>query len=123
VAAPVSYGPVTAGSTIATQDGTWNNTPTSYTYQLQKETVAGNGTYANVAAQTAATYVTVTADVGYSFRWTVTATNAYGSTNATSSVIGPITADIPPQPPEPPGRTLSLTALSANTLTLDPLDE
>jgi hypothetical protein len=121
--APVSYGPVTAGSTIATQDGTWNNTPTSFTYQLRKETVAGNGTYANVVGTDRASYVTVTADVGYSFEWTVTAVNAYGSTAATSTVIGPITAAVIPDPPDVPGRTLSLTALSANTLTLDPLDE
>jgi hypothetical protein len=123
VLAPVAFGPVTVGSTLATTDGTWNNTPTSYTYQMKRETAAGNGTYADVVGQTASSYVTVTADVGYSFEWVVTAVNAYGSASSTSSAIGPVEAAVVPTPPDVPGRTLSLEPLTPDTLTLTDLDD
>ena len=64
---------------LTTTDGTWTGTPTSFTYQW-KRGVTNIGTNAN-------TYTLVSADAGTNITCVVTATNATGSTPATSNII------------------------------------
>ena len=66
---------------ITTTDGTWTGSPTSYSYQW-KRGATNIGTNAN-------TYTLVSADAGLNITCVVTATNAIGSTNATSNVFVP----------------------------------
>ena len=79
-AAPVASGTATVGNTLSVTNGTWLNTPTSYTYQWKRDTVA-------IESATNATYVLVEDDAGTSITCTVTAINAAGSTAATSNAL------------------------------------
>lgn len=74
---PVVSGAAELGSTLTTTDGTWSGAPT-YTYQWKRGGVSIGGATAN-------TYVLVLADLGTTITAEVTATNAGGSTAATSA--------------------------------------
>ena len=76
---PEITGGDTIGSLLTTDDGTWTGSPTSYAYQW-KRGATNIGTNAN-------TYTLVTADAGTNITCVVTATNAIGSTNATSGIF------------------------------------
>jgi len=78
-ALPGITGGDTIGSVLTTTNGTWTNSPTSYAYQW-KRGATNIGTNAN-------TYTLVTADAGTNITCVVTATNAIGSTNATSGIF------------------------------------
>lgn len=99
-AAPVNTGTPSAGGItavgfgVSTSNGTWNNSPTSFTYQWQSD-VAGNGVFSNISAATSANYTCVSGDVGNKLRCVVTATNATGSASANSNAIGPVTLNPP----------------------------
>ena len=77
--APVISGTDTLGSVLTTTDGTWTNSPTSFAYQW-KRGATNIGTNAN-------TYTLVVADSSADITCEVTATNAGGSTPATSNII------------------------------------
>jgi hypothetical protein len=82
VSAPVVSGTASVGSVLTTTNGTWDNEPTSYTYQWKR-----NGS--DILSATANTYTVVAADVSQSITCTVTATNDAGSASATSNTITP----------------------------------
>jgi hypothetical protein len=82
VSAPVVSGIASVGSVLTTNNGTWDNEPTSYTYQWKR-----NGS--NILSATANTYTVVAADVSQSITCTVTAINDAGSASATSNTITP----------------------------------
>jgi len=77
--APVISGSTTLGSVLTTTNGTWTNSPTSYTYQW-KRGATNIGTNTN-------TYTLVAADSAAAITCVVTATNLVGSTPATSNTI------------------------------------
>jgi hypothetical protein len=79
-AAPAVIGTTTLGSTLTCSQGSWGNLPTSFTYQWLR-----NG--AAIAGQTTPTYTVAIADEGTSLSCTVTATDAAGSTAATSTAL------------------------------------
>lgn len=81
-AAPVITGTLVVGNTLSTTNGSWANTPTSFTYQWMRNGVA-------ISGATSSTYVVVSADVGSTTPITcvVTATNANGSGSATSNSL------------------------------------
>lgn len=75
-----------AGAGVASvTNGTWTQSPTSYTYQWLRNS-------APIFNATAASYTLAAADVGSNLSCIVTATNPDGSGNATSNAIGPVTA-------------------------------
>jgi hypothetical protein len=87
-AAPVVSAPglsVAGPNTATTTNGTWSNSPTSYTYQWLR---AG----APMFPSTGNTHTLVSADIGFLISCMVTARNAAGSATATSNSIGPVTA-------------------------------
>ena len=79
-ASPTITGTPTVGQTLTCSQGVWFNSPTSYTYQWKRD-----GTV--ISGATSATYVVVSADLGHALTCTVTATNAFGSTPATSNSV------------------------------------
>lgn len=85
LSAPLITGTTTEGQSLSGSQGTWSNTPTSYTYQWRR-----NGS--PISAATLQAYTLVLADVGATITYTVTATNAGGSTSATSAGVGPVAA-------------------------------
>lgn len=77
--APVVTGTTTLGSVLTTTNGTWTNSPSSFTYQW-KRGATNIGTNTN-------TYTLVAADSTAAITCVVTAINAAGSTPATSNII------------------------------------
>ena len=76
----VSGSPI-VGSTLTCTTGSWNGTPTiAYEYQWRRGSL-------DLGGQNAATYLTVTADLGASMTCRVTATNGVGTATALSNAI------------------------------------
>ena len=83
-AAPTLSGAAQEGQTITASNGGWNGVPTSFTYAWSRCDASG-GSCSTISTTTSAGYVAATADAGETLRVTVTATNAGGSTQATSA--------------------------------------
>jgi Carboxypeptidase regulatory-like domain len=79
-AAPTVSGTPRVGSMLSCSEGSWGNNPTSKTYQWLRNGVA-------IAGQTSALYTVQSADEGMGVSCQVTASNAAGSTAATSSAV------------------------------------
>jgi hypothetical protein len=79
------------GQTLTSTTGTWNNLPTTYTYQWLRAATSG-GTYSAISSATSSTYVLASADVGQFIRVAVTATNVGGSTTDTSTATTVVNA-------------------------------
>lgn len=84
---PIISGTPAVGQTLTAGNGTWTNSPTSYTYQWK-----ANGT--NISAATSSTYLLTSSEAGKVITVTVTATNASGSASATSSATSSVTATV-----------------------------
>lgn len=70
---------------ISCSTGAWSgSSPITYTYQWKRNGGA-------IGGATASDYTLVPADGGYSITCTVTATNSFGNSSATSASVGPIT--------------------------------
>lgn len=78
--APVVTGIAAVGQTLACDHGLWYGAPTGYAYQWLRDG-------ANIGGATSATYVVVSGDLTHAISCKVTATNANGSTPATSNAL------------------------------------
>ena len=78
--APQVTGTAVVGQTLNTTNGTWTNSPTSYTYQWYRGATL-------ISGATNSTYVLVSADAGQNIKCTVAATNTAGSASADSNVL------------------------------------
>jgi hypothetical protein len=88
-AVPVISGTAQQGQTLTTSNGSWTNSPTSYAYQWQDCTTTG---CTNIAGATSSSYTLQSSDVGDTIDAIVTATNAGGSSSATSGQTGTVTS-------------------------------
>ncbi len=79
-AAPTITGSTSVGSVLTCSQGSWTGNPASFAYRWLR-----NGSA--IAGQTASTYTVQSADLGTGISCEVTATNAAGSTGATSSTL------------------------------------
>jgi Right handed beta helix region len=117
-ALPAIAGSATQGKLLSAARGTWTGEPTSYTYQWQDCGLAGQGCV-NVSRATSSSYELATGDIGDTVRVIVTASNAGGSTSATSArtatVLALLTAPLNVLPP-----TVSGTAIEGETLSAGP---
>jgi hypothetical protein len=68
---------------LTASTGTWSNNPTSYTYQWQD--CSPSSSCSTISGATSSSYVLQSSDVGNTIDLVVTATNAGGSTSATSA--------------------------------------
>jgi hypothetical protein len=75
------------GSLELASNGTWTNSPTSFTRQWRSCNSLGESC-SNISGATGSTYTPVASDVGHTLRVQVTATNAGGSGVATSAATG-----------------------------------
>ncbi|MGN6797256.1 MAG: S8 family serine peptidase [Gaiellaceae bacterium] len=87
-ALPAISGTAQSGQTLSASAGTWQNSPTSYAYQWSR----CSASCAAISGATKTTYPVVDADVGAKLQVPVTATNAGGSTPATSSQTATVQA-------------------------------
>ena len=90
VVPPGVSGNATEGQELNAATGTWSGSPTSYAYQWQDCNAAGEGC-SSIGGATSANYRLAAVDVGHTVRVVVSASNAGGSTSASSAptaVIG-----------------------------------
>jgi hypothetical protein len=119
-AAPVNTSPPTisgtdrAGETLTAASGSWNNSPTSFSYRWQRCNSSGAGCD-NISGATNQTYQLQKSDTGRRVRVSVTAKNADGSANATSGPTGVIAQGLSPANSSLP--TISGTPKAGQTLT------
>jgi chitodextrinase len=99
---PVISGTAQEGQTLTATDGSWFGVPKLFGYQWLR---CAGATCSNVSGASTKTYALATADVGATMRVRVTATNAFGSTSATSAETAVVTAIAAPPPPPPPSPT------------------
>lgn len=92
---PSISGTTTQGQILTASVGTWSGSPTSYAYQWRRCDSSG-GSCSDISGATGSTYTLLSADVGSKLRAVVTATNAGGSTGATSAATS-VVATAPPQ--------------------------
>ena len=88
-ASPTISGAPKAGSALTANEGTWTNSPTSYTYQWQRCASDGRSC-GDISGATSKTYTPTTGDVGHALRVVVTAVNADGKASATSGATDPV---------------------------------
>lgn len=118
--APTITGTPAVGQTLTAQDGTWTNSPTSYSYQWMRCN-GGGKKCASISGATQKTYTLVSADAGATIKVQVTATNASGSSSATSAPTASVatgSSSAAPKNTTPP--TISGTPKVSQTLTADP---
>ena len=122
-AQPTISGTPAQGQTLTATAGTWDNSPTSYTYLWVRCPSSGgapdaaDGAPIGGAATTA--YVVSAADVGSRLRVRVTATNADGSATAASNATELVTAT-QPGPPNTQLPSISGQTVVGQTLTANP---
>lgn len=83
-------GTPTVGESVTVSAGTWDNSPTGYSFQKQLDGVNSGSAISD--ADGSISYTILDADVGKSLRFTVTATNASGSNATNSNAITPSAA-------------------------------
>ena len=116
-ALPSIGGVAQQGQTLIASAGNWSLSPTAYSYAWQRCDVSG-GSCAAIGGASSPTYQLATADIGHSLRVAVTATNAGGSTSATSAHTAVVLALIKPTNvtlPSISGAAQSGQTLSAST--------
>jgi hypothetical protein len=86
---PTISGTPKVGSTLTANEGTWANSPTSYTYQWQRCASDGRSC-GDITGATTKTYAPTTGDVGHALRVVVTAVNTDGRSSATSAPTTPV---------------------------------
>jgi hypothetical protein len=94
--APTITGSPAKDQTLTASDGTWTGTqPITYAYQWRRCNSGGTGC-ADVAGATAGTYVLTSADITYTLRVTVTASNSVGTASASSAQTAIVTGTSTP---------------------------
>jgi hypothetical protein len=91
---PSVGGSAVEGQTLSASTGTWTGSPTSYAYQWEDCDTAGESC-SNIGGATSATYKLASGDVGHTVRVVVTASNAGGSTPASSAAMA-VVVPLPP---------------------------
>ena len=90
--APAVSGTAQEGQTLSTSNGSWSgSTPLTYAYRWRRCDTSG-AACAEIANATSATYTATSADVGFTVRSVVTATNSAGSATAVSSPTATVSA-------------------------------
>jgi hypothetical protein len=112
--APTISGTAQVGNTLTGSSGTWTNNPTKYDVAWIRCDKAG-GFCAGISGANSNTYAVTSGDVGHTIRFRVTATNADGTTVATSGATVTVTA--PAKPANTSAPTVSGTPQEGKTLT------
>ncbi|MGO9901607.1 MAG: hypothetical protein ACLP0J_18415, partial [Solirubrobacteraceae bacterium] len=95
---PVISGTAGQGDTLSTTNGTWSNSPTGYTYKWSDCNSSG-ANCTSISGATSPSYTVGTSDVGSTILSSVTASNADGSTSASSAATDVIPSQPPPAAP------------------------
>jgi hypothetical protein len=112
-APPTISGTPQAGQTLTAANGTWSNSPTSFTYQWQRCNSAG-ASCTNIPGETGQTRIVANDDVGNRLRVVVTARNAVGSASANSSPTDVISTGLPAGAIQLPNGKVSIPVTSVS---------
>ena len=120
-AQPTISGTPAQGQTLTGTDGTWSNSPTSFTRQWMRCPASGGAPDASdctvIGGATTASYAVAAADVGSRLRFRVTASNTDGpGTPAASDATALVTATVP-GPPNTAAPTISGQTVVGQMLT------
>lgn len=118
---PAITGTAAVGQTLTTSDGTWSESPTSFTYEWLRCPSSGGSADGSDCASIGVTtnsYAVATGDVGFTLRSRVTAVNSDGQAKAVSTATAVVVAQAGPPNTAPP--TISGTATVGSTLTANP---
>jgi hypothetical protein len=110
-ALPTVSGTPSQGNSVTCTNGSWTNSPSSYSYGWTRNGVA-------IGGASSQNYTIQAADVGQALRCVVTATNGAGSATATSAPVTPSAGGGAPANTSPP--TISGTAVVGQTLNCQP---
>ena len=111
---PTISGSAVVGQVLSGDNGTWSGTqPISYSDQWRRCDSSG-ANCSDIAGATGQTYTLVSADLGKTIRFQVTASNDGGQTTATSSQTAIVVDSAPPSAPT----NLSGTAIGPNRVDL-----
>ena len=102
--APKISGSAAQGEKLTASQGTWTGEPTSYSYQWEDCYSLGEEGCLSISQATEPSYKLTASDVGYTIRVVVSATNAGGTTPATSTATAEV-EEAPPPPPAAPKNT------------------
>ena len=116
-AAPTITGTARQGQTVTASNGSWDNSPTSFSYQWQRCNANGSGC-GSITDATKQSYTLTSADVDHRVRVVVTATNADGQASAASRTSAIVSSSAAPVNTARP--TISGTAVSGEELTAQP---
>jgi hypothetical protein len=113
-AAPTITGTAAVGNVLAGDPGSWNGTaPISYQYQWHLCDPAGTNCHA-ITGATRQTYQVQQGDLHGTIRLAVTASNSFGSTNATSGTTASVTPSTATGcPTVPAGQPVDVTTIGA----------
>ena len=120
-ALPAITGAAVVGQTLTTSDGTWTESPTSFTYEWLRCPASGGAADGSDCASigvTANSYTVAGGDVGFTLRSRVTAQNGDGQGKAASAATAVVVAKAGPPNTAPP--TISGTTTVGSTLTASP---
>src|SRR5262245_64080348 len=118
---PAITGTAAVGQTVTTSDGTWTESPTSFTYEWLRCPSSGGAADGSDCASIGVTtnsYLVATGDVGFTLRSRVTAVNSEGQAKAVSNATAAVVAQAGPPNTAPP--TISGTTTVGSTLTANP---
>jgi alpha-tubulin suppressor-like RCC1 family protein len=90
--APAITGTTSVGEILTVSDGTWTNTPTSYSYKWKKADTS-DGSYSDISGATSSTFTLTSDEAGKYLKAEVTATNAGGSTAELSAASSQVLQD------------------------------
>jgi hypothetical protein len=91
LAVPTVSGTPQSGRTLTAGIENWGNGPAAFTYQWQR-CDRGGANCAPIDGAVRPEYVLVGSDVGAMLKVTVSASNGYGTSTATSAAVGPVVA-------------------------------
>ena len=94
-AVPAVSGTAQQGDTLTTTNGSWSGSPTGYAYAWEDCNTSG-ASCTSISGATSSSYTLASSDLGDTIRSVVTATNADGSTPASSAPTAAVS-----QPPAP----------------------
>jgi phage tail sheath gpL-like len=114
---PRAAGAPDVGVALHVDEGDWGNGPiTGTAYQWKRSDALTGGTVTPIAGETTADYTLQIGDEGDYILATVTATNAVGSTDADSNVVGPVTSVVTPPVPSAPQPAITGTPMVGEEL-------
>ena len=111
-ARPTVTGEPEAGGELTAEEGSWTNSPSSYTYQWQRCDIDAIAC-GPITGATGKTYGVRNADVGFRLRVEVTAKNANGSGSALSLPTGIVVPSVPITNARPTVNLISVRFLGA----------